>query len=737
MEEILRPVKRILCILFIALFALSGVAQMAFAEPDGETPQAGSGDGDAQLPDNGIPVVVIEIDETSGHTIEDMNSSDEHNVDCYGTMQIIVPEGFRACDMDSAPESLGPVDLEYIRGRGNSTWFCEKKPYKIKLEEKSKVLGMDSNKHWVLLANAYDATAFKNRFTGWLGDELGFDFTPRMVPVDLVMVGKKDGEEVSREFLGNYCLAEQVRVDENRLNIPELKSKHTDPETITGGYLMKFGQQEDEDDPDRYFTDRLACLANDTPTFDTSDDDYTNEEQKKYIRGYIQDMENALFGVGVEDGDLFTNQDGVRYNEYMDMETAARYWLVQETAANMDMYCTGSSYFYKTEDKFDADGNVVEKGRIFWGPLWDFDLAWGIPSDPEENIEGFWLNNDWVKAMLYDDDPEGFRAAVKREWPKVRDAILSALEDDGLTDQYCAEMRASYNADYEIWKDKLSNEDCSDYDDRGDIDAVGKNFKTWVRARVAWMDSHINGTSDDGLPILDDSVHRVTYMIDGKAVRRDYFKHYEYLELYTPETYDPDLSFGAFVPEDDGRTFLGWRDEEGKITSGQDILKDRVFIAVYEEDEEAAPVAKKGTLTYDLGGGTYNGSTEDIVEVYNVGDVIKVHEAPARKGYKFSYWKGSKYMPGDSYTVSGDHTFTAVWEKDSAGDESGKIDSAGDESSKMEGTDDESGKTKTRNAVRTGDDSRLALWAALMLTALLGLALVLILILKRRVRRTH
>lgn len=44
--------------------------------------------------------------------------------------------------------------------------------------------------------------------------------------------------------------------------------------------------------------------------------------------------------------------------------------------------------------------------------------------------------------------------------------------------------------------------------------------------------------------------------------------------------------------------------------------------------------------------------------------MIPIHEAPTREGYRFTYWKGSEYQPGDQYTVDGDHTFTAQWEKE-------------------------------------------------------------------------
>ena len=73
---------------------------------------------------------------------------------------------------------------------------------------------------------------------------------------------------------------------------------------------------------------------------------------------------------------------------------------------------------------------------------------------------------------------------------------------------------------------------------------------------------------------------------------------------------------------------------------------------------------KKYTITYKLNGGSYAGSKADIKEVYYAGTEISIHEKPVRSGYTFLYWKGSQYQPGDRYTVTEDHTFTAQWEKD-------------------------------------------------------------------------
>ena len=107
------------------------------------------------------------------------------------------------------------------------------------------------------------------------------------------------------------------------------------------------------------------------------------------------------------------------------------------------------------------------------------------------------------------------------------------------------------------------------------------------------------------------------------------------------------------------------------------------------------------TVTFKLAGGNYDGDTSDVVVEANVGDTITILDAPKKEGYKFQYWQGSKYYPGDEYKVDfGGHTFTAVWAKaDNGGGDSGKD---GDGSS-------------------TGDNFGLIGIIALMAAALLGL----------------
>ena len=122
-------------------------------------------------PKHGIPLVIVRIDESaeaiaaaetaSGNdygTIAEMNSSENHSVRCTGTVEIKVPAGYSG-EYGSVEVPDGEVSLDFIRGRGNSTWETTghtKKPYKIKYAKKQDLFGMGKNKEWALMANAND-----------------------------------------------------------------------------------------------------------------------------------------------------------------------------------------------------------------------------------------------------------------------------------------------------------------------------------------------------------------------------------------------------------------------------------------------------------------------------------------------------------------------------------------------------------------------------------------------------
>ena len=147
-----------------------------------------------------------------------MNASSDHSVRCEGAIEILLPEeGYLSEYGGTAPG--GSIRLDYIRGRGNSTWkYHEKKPYKIRLKTAADLFGMGESNEWALMANSTDPSLLKNRVTSWLGSRSGLSYTPQMIPVDVVMIGSESG----RKELGSYLLSEQISVEPSRIAIDEL-----------------------------------------------------------------------------------------------------------------------------------------------------------------------------------------------------------------------------------------------------------------------------------------------------------------------------------------------------------------------------------------------------------------------------------------------------------------------------------------------------------------------------------
>lgn len=69
-------------------------------------------------------------------------------------------------------------------------------------------------------------------------------------------------------------------------------------------------------------------------------------------------------------------------------------------------------------------------------------------------------------------------------------------------------------------------------------------------------------------------------------------------------------------------------------------------------------------IIYDANGGKFLDGSQIKQELHKEDDTIKIIPAPIREGYKFLYWKGSEYNPGDTYTVKNSHIFVAQWNKE-------------------------------------------------------------------------
>ncbi len=118
----------------------------------------------------------------------------------------------RLCASEEYEDLLYSGDIG-IKLRGNSTSRLSKKPFKIKLDTKANLLGIDEegkNKHWCLMANALDPTLMRNVLIQDFSKAIGTEVSMGSQNIVLIYNG---------DYYGVYQLTEHVRVDKTRVDI--------------------------------------------------------------------------------------------------------------------------------------------------------------------------------------------------------------------------------------------------------------------------------------------------------------------------------------------------------------------------------------------------------------------------------------------------------------------------------------------------------------------------------------
>lgn len=299
-----------------------------------------------------------------------------------GTMLLVRPDG--TTDYNGK--------LEYIKGRGNTTWNLNKKPYNIKLESSENLLSMGESKRWCLLANAQEPSQLRNKSMYDLADTIDLNYSVKSEFVDLYVNGEYLGVyqlcqkiELGKKDLVKITdlqkLTEQANNTESLETFPQYKSGQTrayripeNPADITGGYLLEYNSK----------LDGTSCFQTKLKqNVDLKSPEYASVEQINYIQNYVQEAEDAVYST---DG---YNSQGKYYTDYFDLDSCVKMYLIQELSKNIDS-CITSCFFYK-----DAGGKLTA------GPAWDFDVALG-------NLWGKDANGTYYNLT----DPEGLWAAI-------------------------------------------------------------------------------------------------------------------------------------------------------------------------------------------------------------------------------------------------------------------------------------------------------------------------------------
>ena len=401
--------------------------------------------------------------------------------------------------------------LKSIKGRGNSTWSYAKKPFNIKFDSKTSLLGMPKAKKSTMLADYLDDSTAKTPAALALARQLGIDYTGECRSADVYFNG---------EYYGVYSFTESVEVGKNRVDIVDLASLNeaanpdvpdiedlprggtgpngtvqssavkgsmkwvnipNDPADITGGYLleMDFAERYDQE-VSGFVSPRGQCVVIKAP-------EYASEAEVRYIAGLFSAAEEAVFS---ETG---LNADGKHYSEYYDMEAFIRTYLLTELSKDEDAGLS-SCYFYKN----------AGSDLLVAAPVWDFDRTFywvgtyraSVMHDPDS-----WHANSFCYGRRGNaaDMETVFTAFFRRE--EFRTAAAAAWQNSvyvtdpasvsALFSQYYAQNRTAAGMDLLRWKSGKTYADLENL--LAATDAYFNHVTSFIDTRISILTAAFSG----------------------------------------------------------------------------------------------------------------------------------------------------------------------------------------------------------------------------------------------------
>ena len=341
---------------------------------------------------------------------------------------------------EHAPES-DVMDLT-IRGRGNSTWDMPKKSYKIEFIDKQSMLGMPKERDWALIANHADKTLMKNYLAYRLSAGLGSYYSPRCEFAELYL---------NREYLGVYQLTETIKIGKNRIRVPEPSKT----------FLVEIDAKYREDEH-VYFTNLGKAL---------------NIHYPKELKSLTQDTLISFVNNFESYVQLMEQYKTLSVDRWIDVDEYIRHYWIQEFTKNLDANFYTSVYFTWAID-----------GRIFMGPVWDFDLAFGGHNTEKDRLPSEYRLRDhyWNKYLFADAD---FLQKSRDFWNAHKSVFYSVLDS---IDHYHAVLEKAAKNNFKRWDILQSVNNLHHPKAYDSYDEAVQDLKNWTTKRFLWIDRTID-----------------------------------------------------------------------------------------------------------------------------------------------------------------------------------------------------------------------------------------------------
>ena len=381
------------------------------------------------------------------------------------------------------PEYEGNIGIEI---RGNYSASLPQKPYAFEtrdsaqMEKDTSFLGFPKEQDWCFLAHYNDKVMLRNSLAYSLSRKMGH-FAPRTKHCEVFVNG---------EYQGVYLLSETIKRGKKRVNIAKMTDTTLTLPNVSGGYIIKNDIFSGSNGFQTAFPPLDVPSLTPGLVYHYPKAQNMMQAQKDYIADFVNELETALYGNNFAD-------TAVGYRKYIDVRSFHDYFIMQELTRNNDGF-KKSCYFHK-------DRNTAN-GRLFAGPVWDFDWAWKnvneCPPWSVTNGSGWsYKVNEcspdapsvaWNVRLLQD---AAYRNELRCRWNELRQTVLHLDSLNAYITEKTTYLNTAQARHHEYWGNMGSNTGTPEVTPQpADYAGHVTQFRAWIAQRIGWLDANIPGT---------------------------------------------------------------------------------------------------------------------------------------------------------------------------------------------------------------------------------------------------
>ena len=332
-----------------------------------------------------------------------------------------------------------------IRGRGTSSFHSMPKySLKLKFDQKTTLLNMPPETEWALISNSADKTLLKNFISLKLYSWLGGAYTPKTQFVELYL---------NRQYLGIYLLSESIKVNKNRIDIPKSNYSFLFEKTSAIGIR--------ESD--------IIVKTNDENLFCIKSPKKADNETQNRLLQHLNDWEKLL------ENSPALNEDSLK--KWIHTGDYLRYYWVQEFTKNSDANFNRSIFITWQENQ-----------PMHYGPVWDFDLAYGnwIKEWVRRPDDWYIRYSGWEKKLFQNNV---ISELAKKYWNDHK-SIFAALPDS--INQYAKELKPATKNEFKRWPILGNTENWTYKESYSSYNEAIDSLNSWIMQRYEWIDNQYN-----------------------------------------------------------------------------------------------------------------------------------------------------------------------------------------------------------------------------------------------------